>query len=636
MRKELVIFSLFCFGHLMAQDMEAIIKGEREAFHAKKNIKFKRSGQQYDLTYQQLNLTIDPGVRYINGSVYSELTTQESNFTQFSFDLDSRMTVDSVHFRGSPITFIHNNDEVTLVVPPQDENNVIDVEIFYQGDPSINEQNGFSFDYQQSGPISWTLSEPYGAYGWWPCKQQLYDKIDSLDMNITIPKNNKAAGMGNLIKVDTLLPDSSLVYHWQHRYPITTYLVAVAVTNYYEESHFIRLSDGDSIFHLDYIYPSYKPQADTLRLAIDGMMRGFDSLFGDYPFRDEKYGHAMFGRGGGMEHQTMSFMSRLDFDLMAHELAHQWFGNKITCGSWQDLWLNEGWATYSNAIALELIKSKKEHHDFLIKSIGRATRNNGGSVFAYDTTNVNELFNGDMRYRKGAMVLHQLRWEIGDDAFFEATRNYLKNTDLCYGFAYTVDFLDEMEASSNTDLSPFFDRYVYKEGFPILSVEWKRINSKNINISLSQTTSHPSVEFFPLRIQFQAKWEGGDTIFTVDHNQSIENMVLDLGHKVEELIVDPNYWNLAKYTLFEGEHSDMSAVSIYPNPANQNLSVFVLDKKVDAVEIMDCLGRIISDYEVMQLKNSTINIDVSHLKSGTYCIRILSDGNYSTAKLIKD
>jgi len=169
-----------------------------------------------------------------------------------------------------------------------------------------------------------------------------------------------------------------------------------------------------------------------------------------------------------------------------------------------------------------------------------------------------------------------------------------------------------------------------------LSVEWKRINSKNINISLSQTTSHPSVEFFPLRIQLQAKWEGGDTIFTVDHNQSVENMVLDLGHKVEELIVDPNYWNLAKYTLFEGEHSDMSAVSIYPNPANQNLSVFVLDKKVDAVEIMDYLGRIISDYEVMQLKNSTINIDVSHLKSGTYFIRILSDGNYSTAKLIKD
>jgi hypothetical protein len=365
------------------------------------------------------------------------------------------------------------------------------------------------------------------------------------------------------------------------------------------------------------------------------MMRGFDSLFGDYPFRDEKYGHAMFGRGGGMEHQTMSFMSRLDFGLMAHELAHQWFGNKITCASWQDLWLNEGWATYSNAIALELIKSKEEFHEFLIKSISRATRNNGGAVYAYDTTNVNELFNGDMRYRKGAMVLHQLRWEIGDSAFFKATRNYLENVAVCYGFAHTPDFISEMEATSKMDLTSFFDRLVYKEGFPMLTVEWKRINSKTIHLDLSQITSHPSVEFFPLRIQFQAKWEGGDTIFTIDHNQSIESRILDLGHKIEELIVDPNYWNLAKYTLFEGDHSDMSAVSIYPNPANQKIAVFVLDKKVDALEIMDCLGRVVSEYEILQLKNSTIDLDISHLKPGPYFIKITAEGNQSVTKMIK-
>ena len=132
-----------------------------------------------------------------------------------------------VHFEGGSIPFVHNNDEVTLVIPPQDENNVVNVEIFYQGDPSVNEQNGFSFDYQQNGPISWTLSEPYGAYGWWPCKQQLYDKIDSLDMNITIPKNNKAAGMGNLVQVDTLYPDSSLVFHWEHRYPAIGAIFAI-------------------------------------------------------------------------------------------------------------------------------------------------------------------------------------------------------------------------------------------------------------------------------------------------------------------------------------------------------------------------------------------------------------------------
>jgi hypothetical protein len=168
-----------------------------------------------------------------------------------------------------------------------------------------------------------------------------------------------------------------------------------------------------------------------------------------------------------------------------------------------------------------------------------------------------------------------------------------------------------------------------------LSIEWNRINAKTININVSQTTSHPSVEFFPLRIQFHAKWEGGDSIFTIDHSQAIENIILDLGHKVEELIIDPNYWNLAKYTLFEGDHSDMSAVSIYPNPAEQKVKVFVLDKKVDALEITDCLGRLVSEYEIIQLKNSTIDLDVSHLKPGPYFIKISAEGNQSTTKMIK-
>ena len=125
-----------------------------------------------------------------------------------------------------------------------------------------------------------------------------------------------------------------------------------------------------------------------------------------------------FARGGGMEHQTMSSMSNLGFDLMAHELAHQWFGDKITCGSWADLWLNEGWATYANGIAREMVQGKPQFIDFLKTCNERITRNTDGAVFAYDTNNVNNLFFGDMRYRKGAKVLHLLRWELGDDVFF--------------------------------------------------------------------------------------------------------------------------------------------------------------------------------------------------------------------------
>lgn len=629
-----ILFFIFS-SILYAQDMEALIKGEREAFEVKNNFKSKRSGQAYDLTFQRLQLAIDPEVKNIEGSVYSELTALENGFSQFSFDLDDRMTVDSVWFQNKPIFYVHYNDEITITIPPQDRDDQVDVTIFYHGDPSANEQKGFSYDYQFSGPISWTLSEPYGAYGWWPCKQQLVDKIDSFDMVISVPKGNKAAGLGNLIRVDTL-SDKSLVYHWQHRYPVATYLVAVAVTNYYEESHYIPLSDGDSIFHLDYLYPSYKSQADTLRLAIDPMMRSFDSLFGAYPFRKEKYGHAMFGRGGGMEHQTMSFMSRLDFDLMAHELAHQWFGNKITCGSWQDLWLNESWATYATAIAREQIKTRAQFHEFLIKCIERGTRNNGGAVFAYDTSNVNELFSGDIRYRKGAMVLHQLRWTIGDSAFFAGTKNYLANASLCYGFAYTPDFINAMEEASGMDLTDFFDRYVYLEGFPMLDVKWNRMNAHTIYIQLNQTTSHPSVDFFPLSIQLKAIGEGGDTTFTIHHTQPQEAIQVELGKRIEELIIDPNYWNLAKYTVVEGYHNDMNAITIYPNPTQDIMNIYAKDKKVDRVEIINVVGEVISTHQIRSIKSSSIPLDVSQLSQGMYFVRITAEGNHTTTKLMKD
>jgi len=634
MRKVFAYFCLFCSLGLFAQDIEALIKGERVAYEGKQQIKTKRSGQSYDLTYQCLKLNIDPGVREIAGSVYSELTSLEEAFSQFSFDLDQRMIVDSIRIDNESVMFQHTDDEIILTVPEVNRGARLNVEIFYHGDPSVNEQKGFSFDYQQDGPISWTFSEPYGAYGWWPCKQQLFDKIDSLDMDITIPKGNKAAGMGTLVGVDTL-KDSSMVFHWQHRYPISTYLVAVAVTNYYEESHYIQLSDGDSILHLDYLYPAYKPQADTLRWAIDGMMRGFDSLFGAYPFRNEKYGHAMFGRGGGMEHQTMSFMSRLDFDLMAHELAHQWFGNKITCGSWQDLWLNEGWATYANAIARELIQSDGQYKDFLAQSINRATRNNGGSVYAYDTISVANLFDGDMRYRKGAMVLHQLRWTIGDSAFFEGTKQYLADASICYGFAHTPDFIHAMEDASGQDLTAFFDRYVYQEGFPKLDIRWNRMNANTVSLKVNQTTSHPSVDFFPLAIQCRVIWEGGDTLFILNHDQLENDYQLILGHKIIAVEIDPNYWLLAKHTLIEGEHEDTDAVVLYPNPVESTLHVFLLDKKMDTIEIIDVLGRKVGSYNVLENKNRTVRIDVAQLRSGPYTVRLSAEGNLSTLRMIK-
>ena len=619
-----------------AQIMESIIKGDKASFLAKKNFKSKRSGQAYDIVYHKLKLNIDPNpaIRNISGSVHSELVALEDEFSLFAFDLDNRMTVDSVVYNNSSISFVHAKDEVLIEVPSQSQGSKIAVEVFYRGDPSKNEQKGFSYDYQLAGPIAWSLSQPYGAYGWWPCKQQLEDKIDSIDLEITIPKNNKAASLGLLHRVDTLA-DSSLVFHWKHRYPVATYLVAVAVSNYYEESHYIHLSDGDSVFHLDYIYPSYKSQADILRWEIDGMMRGFDSLFGHYPFREEKYGHAMFARGGGMEHQTMSFMGSLDFDLMAHELGHQWFGDKITCKTWQDLWLNEGWATYTNALARELVKDDSAFLAFISNALSDVLDEDDGSVFAYDTGIVRSLFSGRLRYYKGSLVLHQLRWEVGDDAFFEGTRNYMANAEYCYGFAETIDFQEAIEETSGKDLDGFFDRYIYKEGFPIVFSNWNRVANKRIKLDISQETSHPSVSFFPLKIEYQALGEGRDTFFVVDLSDSEQEFDINLGFKVTELRYDPHMWLLARGNMFENSHSDLSSINVFPNPSGQSISLLVQEKKIDSIELLDLQGRVIQTMKVNELKSGQTNVDVSGLANGIYLLRAYSGNEMLVSKFMK-
>jgi hypothetical protein len=191
--------------------MEALIKGEREAFIQKSNIKTKRSGKEYDVVYQHLKLEVIPDVRNISGSVVTSVVAKESAFDQFSLDLDTRMAVDSVKQGSSQLIFTHANDEVLITIPSINVNDMATVEIFYSGNPTENEQRGFSYDWHMTGPIAWSLSEPYGAYGWWPNKQSLTDKIDSFDMSIKVPDYAKAAGLGLLTSVDTI-GDTSLVF----------------------------------------------------------------------------------------------------------------------------------------------------------------------------------------------------------------------------------------------------------------------------------------------------------------------------------------------------------------------------------------------------------------------------------------
>jgi len=200
--------------------------------------------------------------------------------------------------------------------------------------------------------------------------------------------------------------------------------VAIAVTNYAEYSDWLELEDGRKIEILNFVYPENLEKAKTETPVTAEMIALYNRLIGEYPFADEKYGHAQFGWGGGMEHQTMSFMYNFGFELVAHELAHQWFGDYITCGSWQDIWLNEGFATYLSGLVYENLLDGYWWPQFKKLNVERIVSQPGGSVYVKDTTNIETIFSGRLSYSKGAWILHMLRWTLGDEAFFEGMKSY--------------------------------------------------------------------------------------------------------------------------------------------------------------------------------------------------------------------
>ncbi len=501
--------------------------------------KVQSAGTEYDLIYHRLNLEVNPAVNFIKGNIITYFKPVKDHTKTISFDLSQQMKVDSVIYHGQKLEITHKNNIVNIKLPEELSQGVLDsVSVRYSGAPvSPNSDRSLTISKHKSVPIMWTLSAPYGARNWWACKQTLYDKADSIDLIFTHPKEYKVASNGVLVseKIDK----DKKITHWKHRYPITEYLIAFAITNYKVYNDYVPLNDEDTVVVTNYVYPENKTVFDKSKAVIE-IMQLYSRLFIDYPFKNEKYGHAQFGWGGGMEHQTMSFMLHFRFSLIAHELAHQWFGNYITCGSWHDIWLNEGLATYCEYLTYENGLGNKDPVKWKSSKLQSITIDDSGSVYVKDTTSLKNIFSWRLVYAKGAMVLNMLRHEVGDSAFFGGIRNYLTDKKLANGFAKTSDFKRHIEKAANRNLDEFFNNWIYGQGFPFYQIFWKQNKNNELYLKIHQQPSHNSVKFFKVKIPIRFIGRRRETTLVFNNTKNDEEFTCKLGFKVRNIIFNPN------------------------------------------------------------------------------------------------
>ena len=640
MQNILIILLLFIVHNSFSQEMKSTFNQivEAEAKSASKTIHYKANinTANYDVTYHRLDFTIDPSVAFINGIVTTDFTAK-SDLTTVTFDLTDNMIVTQVIQNGSALSFSQNtNDELVITLSATlFQGQSTSVKITYSGNPISSGFGSFEQSTHYGDPVIWTLSEPYGAKGWWPCKQDLNDKIDNIDVYITSPQfnpsNEEYIAVSNGLEQSQVITGSNKTTHFKHQYAIPAYLIAIAVTNYEVYSHTVD-NNGNPFDIVNYVYPENLSSAQSQTGVTVDIMNLFTQLFEEYPFADEKYGHAQFGWGGGMEHTTVSFMGNFSRGLIAHELAHQWFGDKITCGSWKDIWLNEGFATYLSGLTIENL-------DYEIKNSFKNWRNNlvtnqftgittlpDGSVYLsdIDTMNIAKIFSGRLSYNKGAMVLHMLRKKLGDTTFFQGMKDYLADPNLAFGYAKTHDFIVNMEAISGQDLSEFFNDWIYNQGYPSYTLTWHQPQTNQLKITINQTQSHVSVNYFEAPVPIRVHGTGGEILdFVLNNTFEGEEFLETINFQVTQVEVDPDTHLISKNNsavLSIDDEILSSKFAIYPNPVSTELSI---DKPndifIENITIFNTLGQIESELQL------TEKIKVSKLSSGLYFIKVQTD-----------
>ncbi|MFB3894988.1 MAG: M1 family metallopeptidase [bacterium] len=514
---------------------------------------------KFDVLHYDLNhiITMTSSVITAQLTMIAQCIDSTLSLRTAVFDLDDNagnFSVKSVD-RGPGTasgSFIQDSSQHRVFIPlpdaPLPMNSIFTVRLFYSGIP--NTGGAFGNPYVQgthnSVPIVYTFSQPYGARKWWPCKDLPDDKATA-DLHWTCPTTYFAVSNGRLVSIDTN-SNGTYTFHYTESYPFVSYLISVACTNYQYYYGIYTSQNHLSIMTVgNYIYPENVGSEGN---GVSGTIAIMDFLartFGEYPFLAEKFVDATFN-GAGMEHQTCTSLPAGALSsggmgrLNCHEMAHQWFGDYITCQNFNHVWLHEGFATYAEALWQEEQYDITQYHNY----VNAWTTSDSYPLVSNSADN----FSGSIVYRKGGWVLHMLRHITGDSTFFAALRNYAADTALQYGNALSIDFQHDVEKTmgGSTSLSWFFDAWLYQANRP--NYTWSCVtipgaSPTHLIIYLTQTQA-AATYIMPIDFKLTFSPSGSTTITVWNTQYDTQTFDIPLGvtTTIVSVTIDPDNWIL--------------------------------------------------------------------------------------------
>jgi aminopeptidase N len=499
-----------------------------------------------DVLHYDLYIDLYPSQKLLKGKAGLTVKLMNKNMNSIDLNFYDNMKISKLLVDGNEAGF--TNEKTRLTIPLKDTDSsrdTLQLEINYEGKPIRAGLGALSFGEINSKSVVYNLNEPIYASTWFPCNDMPTDKA-LLDIFISNDSSKTSVSNGKLIEV--IKDGGRNTYHWKTYYPISTYLICVYSADYASfTDKYISADKRDTLPIQYYVFPWHLKFAKNDFEDHPGMIKYFSDTFGEYPFIKEKYGVAEFlWQLGAMEHQTITgigsnFLNGRKFfnDIYVHELSHHWWGDCVGPATWKDIWLNEGFATYCEALYAE-----SKSGPSALQSTMRSKYSESFSGTLYDPGD--NLFSSTV-YDKGGWVLHMLRWETGDSAFFKILRTYFKKYK--YNTASTEDFKKVCEDVSGKNLEKFFDQWVYKGDDQInLLYSWdkkKEDDGYKVFLNFEQTQTDYPVYNFAIEAEFDL--ENGVAVYRKFYVDSrTKDFEISLDQKPEKLTLDPNNWLLAK------------------------------------------------------------------------------------------